>query len=77
MPAELAAEAAAALEQAGRRALAREANTVARRLLVRAVELESTLERRYLAARAAWRMTDIPTVSTEMLEVSDARARGR
>ncbi len=60
VPADLAAEAAAALEQAGRRALAREANRVARRLLVRAVELEATLERRYLAARAAWRMTDIP-----------------
>ena len=56
----------------GRRALAREANSVARRLFVRAVELEETLERRYLAARAAWRMTDIPTVSAEMLEVSEA-----
>ncbi len=70
--ADVAAEAAAALEQAARRALAREANAVARRLFVRASELEDTLERRYLAARAAWRMTDIPTVSTEMLEVSDA-----
>jgi len=68
----LAAEAATALEQAGRRALAREANNVARRLFARAVELETTLERRYLAARAAWGMTDIPTVSIEMLEVSDA-----
>ena len=38
----------------------------------RADELESTLERRYLAARAAWRMSDIPTVSTEMLDVSEA-----
>ena len=37
-------------------------------------ELEPTLERRYLAARAAWRMTDFPTVSTEMLEVSEAAA---
>ena len=72
VPADLAAAAAAALEQAGRRALAREANAVARRLLVRATELESSLERRYLAARAAWRLTDIPTVSTEMLAVSDA-----
>ena len=68
----LAAEAAAALEQAGRRALAREANVVARRLLVRSVELEETLERRYLAARAAWRLTDIPTVMTEMRAVSEA-----
>ncbi len=72
VPPDLAAEAALALEQAGRRALAREANSVARRSLVRAVELEPTLERRYLAARAAWRMTDIPTVSTEMLDVSEA-----
>ena len=40
VPPDLAADAAAALEQAGRRALAREANAVARRLLVRAVELE-------------------------------------
>ena len=69
---ELAAEAAAALEQAGRRAFAREANAVARRLFVRAAELDGTLERRYLAARAAWRMTDFPTVSTEMREVSEA-----
>ena len=41
----------------------------------RAVELEPTLERRYLAARAAWRMTDFPTVSAEMHEVSEAAAR--
>src|SRR4029079_13698911 len=34
-----------------------------------------TLERRYLAASAAWRLTDIPTVSTEMAEIKDA-ARG-
>ena len=68
----LAVEAAAALEQAGRRALAREANVVARRLLVRSVELDENLERRYLAARAAWRLTDIPTVMTEMKAVSDA-----
>jgi class 3 adenylate cyclase/tetratricopeptide (TPR) repeat protein len=74
---DLAVEAAAALEQAGRRALAREANGVARRLLVRSVELHATLERRYLAARAAWRMTDIPVVSAEMREISDAaRASG-
>ncbi len=69
---ELAVETAAALEQAGRRALAREANAVARRLFSRAIELETTLQRRYLAAQAAWRMTDLPTVSVEMLEVSEA-----
>ena len=72
VPAELAEDAAAVLEHAGRRAHAREANRTARRLFVRAVELEPTLERRYLAARAAWRMTDMPTVSTEMQNVLDA-----
>ena len=45
-PADLAREAAEALEEAGRRALAREANRAARHLLLRAVELEPTLERR-------------------------------
>lgn len=69
---EVGAEAAASLEQAGRRALAREAYNVARRLFSRAVELDATLERRYLAAHAAWRMTDIPTVSIEMRDVSEA-----
>lgn len=77
VPEDLAAEAAAALEHAGRRALAREANGAARRLLVRAVELEPTLERRYQAARAAWRMTDMPAVSSEMEAVRElARAEG-
>src|SRR5207253_7075067 len=42
-PAELAEEGAAALEAAGRRALAREANRTARNLLLRAVELGPTL----------------------------------
>jgi len=69
---ELAAEAAGALEQAGRRALAREANNVARRLFSRAAELGPNLERRYLAAHAAWRMSDFPTVSAEMHDVSEA-----
>ncbi len=36
---------------------------------LRAVELEPTLERRYNAARAAWRMSDLPTVSVEMQRV--------
>jgi len=69
VPAELAAEAAAALEEAGRRAFAREANRAARRLFLSALELEPTLERRYEAARAAWRITDYPVVSREMEEV--------
>ena len=68
-PPKLATEAAAALEEAGRRALAREANAPARKLLIRAVELEPTLERRFQAARAAWRMSEFPVVSPEMQEV--------
>jgi predicted ATPase len=76
-PAELAREAARALEKAGRRALAREANRSARKLLLRSVELEPTLERRYHAARAAWRMSDLPAVSIEMQRVlDDARSAG-
>src|SRR5215218_77745 len=71
-PPELAAEAAAALEEAGRRAFAREANRAARRLFLSALELEPTLERRYQAARAAWRITDYPVVSLEMEEVCAA-----
>ena len=68
-PAELAQEAAEALQKAGMRALAREANATARRLLHRSAELEPTLERRYQAARAAWRMSDYPVVSNEMEDV--------
>jgi class 3 adenylate cyclase/tetratricopeptide (TPR) repeat protein len=64
--AELATEAAAALHKAGKRALAREANRTARKLLLRAVELEPTLERRYHAAKAAWRMSDYPVLAREM-----------
>jgi class 3 adenylate cyclase/tetratricopeptide (TPR) repeat protein len=76
-PPELAKQAAAALEEAGRRALAREANRSGRKLLLRAVELEPTLERRYQAARAAWRMSDLPAVSVEMNRVLDgARQAG-
>jgi predicted ATPase len=68
-PAELAAEAAAALTAAGKRAIAREAYRSARKLLVRAVELEPTLRRRYSAARAAWRLGDLAAVSVEMEKV--------
>jgi class 3 adenylate cyclase/tetratricopeptide (TPR) repeat protein len=73
-PLELAQETAAALEEAGRRALAREANKSARKLLCRSVELEPTLPRRYRAALAAWRMGDLPAVSDEMEEVCRAAA---
>jgi class 3 adenylate cyclase/tetratricopeptide (TPR) repeat protein len=74
-PPELAHEAAAALEAAGARALAREANRAGRHLLLRAVELEPTLDRRFQAARAAWRLDDIPAVVVEMESVrADARS---
>jgi class 3 adenylate cyclase len=76
-PAELAADAAAALEQAGKRALAREANRSARNLLLRAVELEPTLRRRFEAARAASKLGDLGTLAYEMERVrTDAREAG-
>jgi class 3 adenylate cyclase/tetratricopeptide (TPR) repeat protein len=71
---DLAAEAAAALHKAGKRALAREANRTARKLLLRAVELEPTLERRYHAAKAAWRLSDLPALAREMEKVREAAA---
>jgi class 3 adenylate cyclase/tetratricopeptide (TPR) repeat protein len=74
VPVELQREAAEALAEAGLRAFAREANRTARHLFVRSVELEPTLRRRYLAARAAERLTDLPTVSREMEEVLEAAA---
>ena len=83
VPEELAQRAAAALEKAGRRALAREANRPARRLLLRAIELEPTLERRFLAARAAERLADLPALAPEMervfneaTEAGDTRLQG-
>ncbi len=74
-PAELAEEAAGALERAGRRALSRESFRSARKLLVRAVELAPTLERRYFAARAAWRLGDMPAVIVEMEVVASTAER--
>ena len=73
-PPELAHEAAEALEAAGRRSLARESHRSARRQLLRALELEPTLERRYQAARAAWRLADMPVVSEEMERVREEAA---
>jgi class 3 adenylate cyclase/tetratricopeptide (TPR) repeat protein len=73
-PEELRREAAEALTEAGLRAFAREANRTARQLFVRSVELEPTLRRRYLAARTAERLSDLPAVSREMEEVLDAAA---
>jgi class 3 adenylate cyclase/tetratricopeptide (TPR) repeat protein len=76
-PEELAVEAADVLERAGKRALAREANETARKLLLRSVELEPTMYRRFQAARAAWRMHDFPVVSPEMEQVlTEAREAG-
>ena len=69
-PASLVGETANVLDKAGRRALACEANRSARKLLWRAVELEPTLERRYQAAVAAWRLDDLPSVSHEMERVA-------
>jgi tetratricopeptide (TPR) repeat protein len=68
-PADLAEQAAAELTHAGRRALSRESFASARKLLVRAVELAPTLERRYFAARAAWRLGDMSAVIVEMEDV--------
>ena len=68
-PADLNEEAAVALTKAGRRALSREAYRSGRKLLLRAVELAPTLERRYYAGRAAWRLADMPAVVVEMEEV--------
>ncbi|HEY2310619.1 MAG TPA: AAA family ATPase [Gaiellaceae bacterium] len=71
-PPDLAEEAAAELLRAGRRALSRESFASARKLLVRAVELAPTLERRYYAARAAWRLGEMTAVIVEMEEVAAA-----
>jgi ATP/maltotriose-dependent transcriptional regulator MalT len=77
VPEELARIAAKALESAGRRALARESNLSARKLLLRSVELEPTLLRRFLAARAASQLGDLPVVRDEMSVVAEqAEAEG-
>jgi len=77
VPPALAEEAAAALTDAGRRALSREAFRSARKLLLRAVELVPTLERRYHAARAAWRLADFGALAVELERVRvDAEAAG-
>jgi class 3 adenylate cyclase/tetratricopeptide (TPR) repeat protein len=65
-PEELAKMAAKALEGAGKRALSRESNLSARKLLLRSAELEPTLRRRFLAARAAWQLGELPVVREEM-----------
>jgi class 3 adenylate cyclase/tetratricopeptide (TPR) repeat protein len=74
-PAELATETAEVLTIAGKRALAREQYKSARKLLVRAFELEPTLRRRYYAGRAAWRLGDLAAVSVEMEKVREEAHR--
>jgi class 3 adenylate cyclase/tetratricopeptide (TPR) repeat protein len=73
-PDELARTAAKALEAAGKRALARESNVSARKLLLRSAELEPTLRRRFLAARAAWQLGDLPVVRDEMTVIAEQAA---
>ena len=74
-PPDLAREAAAVLHEAGRRALAREANRAARTSFLRALELDPTPERRYLAAKAARRLDDLPAVAREMEVVREEAER--
>ena len=71
-PAELVHTTAAVLQKAGHRALARESFQTARKQLLRAAALEPTVERRYLAARAAWRQNDFTAVAAEMEGVRHA-----
>src|SRR5205814_1647893 len=73
-PPDLNEEAASALTHAGRRALSREAFRSARKLLLRAAELAPTLERRYFAGRAAWRLGDMTAVIVEMEDVAAVAA---
>ena len=73
-PRELADETAAALLKAAKRAIAREAYANARTLALRALELRPTLDARYAAARAAWRLQDWGAVQIEMSKVRDHAA---
>ncbi len=69
VPVQLAHEAAEALELAGDRACRRDAFTDARRLYLRALDLEPTLDRRYLAADAAEELGELGVVAEEMERV--------
>ncbi len=74
---ELAERTAAALQQAGELALRRDAFAAARRLFRRSLELEPTLERRYLAAAAARGLNEFTAVASEMTRVrAEARDAG-
>jgi class 3 adenylate cyclase/tetratricopeptide (TPR) repeat protein len=75
VPEELTRSAAEALKASGRRAMRRGAWKVARRMLLRSVELEPNAVRRYYAAHAAWRLADVPTVGEEAEQaLAEARA---
>jgi ATP/maltotriose-dependent transcriptional regulator MalT len=77
VPPDLAREAAAALEGAGRRALRRSSFAVARTQLLRSAQLEPTVRRRYFAAQAAWCLSDVASARAEAASVlDDARAEG-
>jgi class 3 adenylate cyclase/tetratricopeptide (TPR) repeat protein len=76
-PERLAEDTAAALVKAAKRATAREAYSNARKLALRALELRPSLVARYVAARAAWRVSDFATVESEMTKVrAEAREQG-
>jgi class 3 adenylate cyclase/tetratricopeptide (TPR) repeat protein len=68
----LAREAAAALQEAGERALRGNAFATARRLLRRAVDFEPTPLRAYLGAKAAVELVDLGAVAAEMEHVREA-----
>ncbi|HZP71855.1 MAG TPA: AAA family ATPase [Gaiellaceae bacterium] len=73
----LAADAAAALQDAGERALRGNAFTTARRLLRRASDLDPTPLRAYLGAKAAVELGDLGAVAVEMERVrEDAHRSG-
>jgi tetratricopeptide (TPR) repeat protein len=69
VPQPLAHEAAAALEEAADRALRLESFQPARRLFVRADQLEASLRRRYMAALSAFRLSDFECARDELTAV--------
>ena len=73
VPEDLRSEAAAALEEAGDRSLRREAFATSRRLLLRSIELEPSLRRRYLAALAAYRLSDFEAAGVELTAYATTR----
>jgi class 3 adenylate cyclase/tetratricopeptide (TPR) repeat protein len=76
VPPDLAHQAAAALEGAGRRLLRRSSFATARSRFRRAIELEPTLVRRFFAAQAAWRLSELPDAREEAEAVLEDARRG-